>query len=156
MTLASDKPPCPCPEGDQREVQRTLRVGVGGATCRVCFWFVFSWFSLHPSPHATNFLAKPLHLGFWGDEARTRLPGQASALRVLVAVTNLPATRPCYIKSVHCCTRVGYAKNGRRQVKSKNNRIIQRTPCLTLRVCAVCGEAWAAARAVSFGGRCEC
>ena len=52
--------------------------------------------------------------------------------------------------------RVGYAKNGRRQVKSKNNRIIQRTPCLTLRGCAVCGEAWAAARAVSFGGRCKC
>ena len=35
MTLASDRPPCPCPEGGQREAQRTLRVGVSGATGRV-------------------------------------------------------------------------------------------------------------------------
>ena len=35
MTLASDRPPWPHPEGAQREVQRTLRVGVGGATGRV-------------------------------------------------------------------------------------------------------------------------
>ena len=35
MTLASDRPPWPRPEGRQREVQGTLRVGVGGATGRV-------------------------------------------------------------------------------------------------------------------------
>ena len=35
MTLASDRPPSPHPGGGEREVQRTLRVGVGGATGRV-------------------------------------------------------------------------------------------------------------------------
>ena len=35
MTLASDRPPSPRPGGGEREVQRTLRVGVGGATGRV-------------------------------------------------------------------------------------------------------------------------
>ena len=35
MTLASDRPPSPHPGGGEREVQGTLRVGVGGATGRV-------------------------------------------------------------------------------------------------------------------------